>query len=148
MIRAVLDGNVYLSALIQPEGPPGKVVARFLREGAFELVLSPGIVEEVLRAFSYPKVRKYLRRGRDPGPWFEDFVLLGDMVAGEVAVTGVCRDPEDDKYLAAALEGRAGYVVTGDRRFLDLKEYERVRIVTPRAFLDILGGGLAGGSGA
>jgi hypothetical protein len=61
------------------------------------------------------------------------------MVAGELQVGGVCDDPDDDKYLAAALEGRAAYVVTGDQRFLDLKEHEGVRIVKPRAFLEMLG---------
>jgi len=139
VIRAVLDGNVYVSALIQPDGPPGRIVARFLREAAFEVVLSPAIVEEVLRAFAYPKVRKHLRGGKDPIPWFEDLALLADMVAGEVALTGVCGDPEDDKYLAAAQEGRAAFVVTGDHQFLALQEHEGIRIVTPRAFLDILG---------
>ena len=38
-----------------------------------------------------------------------------------------------------ALEGRASHVVTGDRRFLALREHRRVAIVTPRAFLDLLG---------
>jgi uncharacterized protein len=53
-------------------------------------------------------------------------------------VTGICADPNDDKYVAAALEGRAGSIVTGDRQFLALGRYEKIRIVSPRAFLDIL----------
>jgi putative PIN family toxin of toxin-antitoxin system len=138
LIRAVLDGNVYVSAIIQPSGPPGKVIDRFLRDGAFEVVLSPAIVEEILRAFTYPKVRKYIHGGRDPIPWFEDLALLTDMVAGDFGLTGVCSDPDDDKYLATAMEGRAGFVVTGDRRFLALKEHEGIRIVAPRTFLDML----------
>ena len=54
-------------------------------------------------------------------------------------LSGVCDDPDDDKYVAAALEGRAAYVVTGDQAFLALKEHEGVTIVTPRSFLDLLG---------
>jgi predicted nucleic acid-binding protein len=50
----------------------------------------------------------------------------------------VCEDPDDDKYLAAALEGRAQYIVTGDRPFLALREYKGVRVVTPRTFLEVL----------
>jgi hypothetical protein len=49
-------------------------------------------------------------------------------------------DPDDDKYLAAALEGRATLVVTGDPDLLALEEHQRVRIVNPRAFLGLLGG--------
>ncbi|MGE0470670.1 MAG: hypothetical protein AB7L09_19065 [Nitrospira sp.] len=46
------------------------------------------------------------------------------------------KDPEDDKYLAAAIEGRAG----GDSDLPELHEYKGVNIVTARAFLRILEG--------
>jgi predicted nucleic acid-binding protein len=57
------------------------------------------------------------------------------LVAGAQQLAGVCDDPDDDKYVAAAIEGRAAYVVTGDRTFLALKEHAGAEIVTPRAFL-------------
>jgi uncharacterized protein len=135
--RAVLDANVYVSAIIQPAGTPGRLVERFLREASFEVVLSPTIVDEVLRALGYSKVRKPLGR-TDAQLWFEDIVVLADVVA-DTQLHGICQDPDDDKYLAAALEGRASHVVTGDRRFLAAGEHAGVEIVTPRAFLDLLG---------
>ena len=104
MPRAVLDANVYVSAIIQPAGTPGRLIERFLREASFEVVLSPAIVDEVLRALGYPKVRKLLR-GADAQLWFEDIVVLADVVA-DTQLHGVCQDPDDDKYVAAALEGR------------------------------------------
>ena len=138
MLRAVLDAHVYISAIIQPGGTPGRLVERFLRDESFEVVLSPAIVDEVLRALTYPKVRKLLR-GADAQHWFEDLVVLADLVAGAQHLSGVCKDPDDDKYVAAALEGRAAYVVTGDQAFLALREYAGVTIMTPRSFLDLLG---------
>ena len=138
MLRAVLDANVYVSAIIQPGGTPGRLVERFLRDESFEVVLSLAIVDEVLRALNYSKVRKLLR-GADAQLWFEDLVVLVDLVAGAQQLSGICKDPDDDKYVAAALEGRAAYVVTGDRAFLALKEHAGVEIVTPRSFLDLLG---------
>jgi uncharacterized protein len=83
---------------------------------------------------AYPKVRKYIRRGLDPELWFEDIVVLAQFVAGEYEVAGVSDDPDDDKYIAAAVEGRAAFVVTGDPDLLALKEHEGIRIVSPRAF--------------
>jgi predicted nucleic acid-binding protein len=47
-------------------------------------------------------------------------------------------DPDDDKYVVAALLGRAGYVVSGDHHLLDLGEYPGIRIVKPRQFLELL----------
>ena len=138
MIRTVLGANVYVSAAVRPDGPPGQIIERFLRGGAFEIVMSQAIVDEVLRALSYPKVRKYIRPGLDPELWFEDIVVLSELVAGQRVVHGESKDPDDDKYIAAAIEGRAGFVVAGDSDLLDLKEYEGIRIVSPRVFVDLL----------
>ena len=138
MLRAVLDANVYVSAALRPEGPPGRIIERLLRNAAFEIVLAPGIIDEVLQALSYPKAQRLIRRDLDPTLWFEDIIVLANLVVCTRTVSGVCSDPDDDKYLAAALEGRAAFVVSGDRDLLMLGEYEGVRIVSPRAFLDSL----------
>ena len=47
----------------------------------------------------------------------------------------MCRDPSDDKYLSAAVEGRADYLVSGDRDLLDLGQHDLIAIVTPKSFL-------------
>jgi hypothetical protein len=138
VLRAVLDANVFVSAAIRPDGPPGRIIEQFLRTDAFTLILSDAIVDEVLRAFAYPKVRRCLRRGLDPALWMEDLVLLADVVLETTQVPGVSKDPDDDRYLAAAIAGRASLVVTGDPHLLTVGEYEGVRVVTPRTFLDVL----------
>ena len=140
MVRAVLDANVYVSAAVRAKGPPGQIIERFLRDGSFEIVMSQAIVDEVLRALNYPKVRKYIRPRLDPELWFEDIVVLSHLVTGEHAFAGASKDPDDDKYIAAAIEGRAQFVVAGDSDLLDLKECEGIRIVSPRAFLGLLVG--------
>lgn len=138
MLRAVLDANVYVSAYIRPEGPPGQIVERFLRNAAFEIILSAEIVEEVLQALAYPKIRKAVRGKVDSELWFEDILVLAQLITGDFKTGGVSEDPDDDKYIAAAIEGRAAFVVTGDPDLLDIGEHEGVRIVNPRAFLDLL----------
>ena len=140
MVRAVLDANVFISAAVRAEGPRGQIIERFLQGGSFEIVMSQAIVDEVLRALTYPKVRKYIRPGLDPELWFEDIVVLSQFVAGEHVVAGASKDPDNDKYIAAAVEGRAQFVVAGDSDLLDLKEYDGIRVVSPRAFLDLIAG--------
>jgi len=140
VLRVVLDANVYISALIRPEGPPGQIVERFLRQASFEIVLSPAIIEETVRAFTYPKVRKYIHTSVAAELWFEDLILLAQFVAGDYELQGVSTDPDDDKYFAAAVEGSATLIVTGDPDLLAVKEYQGVRVVTPRTFLDLPSG--------
>ena len=72
--------------------------------------------------------------------WFEDLVVLAQLIAGEYEVHGVSEDPDDDRYIAAAVEGRAACIVSGDPDLLAINEHEVVRFVSPRAFLGLLGG--------
>jgi putative PIN family toxin of toxin-antitoxin system len=138
VLRAVLDANVFASAYIRPEGPPGRILDRFFRESCFEIVLTPAIVDEVLRALRYPKVRKAARTQVESDLWFEDIIVLAELVTGGLVLPPLSSDPDDDKYVSAAVEGRASFVVTGDPDLLSLSAHQGVRIVTPRAFLELL----------
>jgi hypothetical protein len=106
----------------------------------FDLVLSPGIIDEVERALVLPRIRKYLREPDEALRWLADIVAVADLVQDTGNVTNVCRDPADDVVLAAAVEGRAGILVTGDEDLLTLGEYEGIAIVAPRPFLDLIKG--------
>ncbi len=141
MLRAVLDANVFVAAAIRPEGPPGLLLRRFLQSGSFELVLSPAIATEIATALDYPAVRRYVRGPIDTARWLDSILLLADLVEDGSLPARVSQDPDDDKYLHAAVVGRASVVVSGDKHLLDLGDYEGVRIVSPRAFLGLLGAG-------
>ncbi len=136
-MRALLDANVLVSAVIRPRGTPGLVIAALLERHAFELVLSPRIVAEVEAALKLQKIRKYLREPEDALLWLADLAALADLADDTGRAKGVCRDPEDDAVLSAAIEGRADVIVTGDADLLALEEHEGIAILTPRAFSDL-----------
>jgi uncharacterized protein len=140
LARALLDANVVIGAAVRPSGPPGQIIALLLARCAFDLVLSPAIVAEVEAALRLPKVRKYLREPKDALLWLADLVALADLIEDTGRVVGICRDPDDDVVLAAAVEGRADMIVTGDADLLVLAEYEGIAIVTARAFLEWIKG--------
>ncbi len=138
MTRILLDANVLISAVIRPSGPPGQIVADFLRAHSFALVLSPAVVAEVERALALPRIRRYFVSPQEVHLWFVDLVALADLVDDTGRVADVVRDPDDDIVLAAAVAGRADLLVTGDEDLLALREYDGIAIVTPRAALDML----------
>lgn len=140
-MRAVLDANVLISALIRPPGPPGQILVRLLRDRAFELVVSNATLEELRRSARYPKVRRYLRLSdAEVDLWVVALRALAVVVEGRVSRHVVANDPSDDIYLAAATDGLAEYIISGDRHLLDLETYEGVRILSPRHFLTLLNG--------
>ncbi len=108
MIRAVLDANVLVSALIRPQGPPGRIVLRLLKDRAFELVVSPATLDELRRSLRYPRVRRYIRSTQQEiDSWIESLAIVADVVEGSLRPKVVTEDPDDDIYVAAALEGMA-----------------------------------------
>jgi putative PIN family toxin of toxin-antitoxin system len=137
LVRALLDANVLISAAIRPSGQPGRIIKALLTP-SFDLILSPGIVAEVEIALALPKIRKYLREPEDAPRWLADVVVLADLVQDTGNITGVCRDPADDVVLAAAVEGRADKIVTGDDDLLVLGDFQGIAMVTPRDFLDAI----------
>ena len=49
----------------------------------------------------------------------------------------ICRDPKDNIVLECAAAGKADFIVTGDKDLLALKSFRKIRIITPRKFLEI-----------
>jgi putative PIN family toxin of toxin-antitoxin system len=137
-MRAVLDTNVVVSAVLIRVGNERHILDAW-RHGAFDLVLSPQLLEELGRVLSYPRIRD--TRWMTEAEVVELLQILAEesiFVPGQLMVTA-SRDPTDDKFIVAALEADADYLVTGDKDLLTLGAYRDVKIVTPGAFRGILG---------
>ena len=81
--------------------------------------------------------------GRDSIPelWFEDIVVLSHLVAGEHRIRRAqAKTLTMTSTLRPRLKAARGFVVAGDSDLLDLKEYDGIRIVSPRVFLDLIEG--------
>ena len=133
-MRAVLDTNVLISATLVKGGVESRIV-RAWQAGQFDLVLSPDILEEIGRAMRYEKLANH--RWMLPEEVTSFIRVLAQsavLVSGTVPIA-VCRDPDDDKFLAAAIEGKAPWVVSGDRDLLAVQRHKTVSIVRPTTFL-------------
>ncbi|MCX6559156.1 MAG: putative toxin-antitoxin system toxin component, PIN family [Candidatus Aminicenantes bacterium] len=133
-VRAVIDTNVVVSALIRPKGPAA-VLWRRLCEGAFTAVFSTELIDEIAAVLGRPKIRtRYGTTPKDLEVIAALFALRGDLVACGERVR-ICRDPNDDFLLETAVSGKADYLVSGDEDLLTLKKFRQTRIVKPAAFL-------------
>jgi uncharacterized protein len=135
--RAVPDTNVFVSALISPKGPPAAILRAF-RSKQFVLVSSPPINEEIIAVLNRPRIRDRYRLG---DRIFDVSFILWELaeVVVDFPEVKVCSDPDDDKFLATAVAGRANYLVTGDvADLLRLRSYKDVTIVSPREFVSVL----------
>src|SRR5574341_601743 len=138
MIRAVLDANVLVSGILSPGGTPGAVMAAW-RQQRFLLITSLALLTEIDRVLTSPKIARWhgwsaprLRA------FLAELAHFSLQTPGEPRLTVVKADPDDDRYLEAAVEGNAEYLVSGDQHLLALGEHRGIRILTARAFLEIL----------
>lgn len=130
----VLNTNVLLSGLINPQGPPGRIVGRW-RVGGFELALSERQLEEIEGVFRYPKIARRLSWGTEE---IERFTLLLRLKSEIVALPGVAdvfeglRDPADAHLLSALQRSGAEVLVSGDHHLLELRG--RFPVLSPAEF--------------
>lgn len=135
-MRVLFDTVVLVRGLINPGSPWGRLL--FEQTNDYTWVVSPAVVDQYLEVLRRPRlVRKYRDiETRNLAAMLE--LIATAVVVQPAAIPAVCRDPEDDKFLAAAKAGSARFIVTEDMDLLDLGTYEGIQIVRAEAFLLVL----------
>jgi putative PIN family toxin of toxin-antitoxin system len=135
----VLDTNIIVSSALNRLGAPARIVTAW-EMGRFELVLSTDLLREYERVLLYDGVmRRHKQTVGAVRQLVENFRRGARLVEPDVVPPVIAADPKDDMVLACALAGQADYIVSGDPHLLDLGQYEGIRIVSPAAFVSILG---------
>lgn len=129
--RVVFDTNVFLRALINPKGVNARLVRSLDR---YLLITSPAIIKEAVEVLSREDLLRLKSIQKLDADRLVALLRQAPMVSSTVTVT-VCRDPDDNKFLEAAVAAKAAYVVTGDKDLRSIGEYEGVRIRYPGEFL-------------
>jgi putative PIN family toxin of toxin-antitoxin system len=129
--RVVIDTNVLISGLFSTTSTPAKAVEKAVAKA--QLIATIETLRELIEKLHSPKFDRYVRRER------RDALL--ERVASLVEIIDVLqsirasRDPKDDKFLGAAVNGRADVIVTGDKDLLALNPFRGIAIVTPADYL-------------
>ena len=135
-MKAVIDTNVVISGLFW-KGPPADILASWLTN-KFEWIVSADILAE------YHKTLQNLE-AKYPPP-VSAWAFLGSLSLSATLTTAIdleeqiCTDPDDDKFIAAAVAARANTIVSGDKALLKVDRYRDIRIVKPTVFLKVLAG--------
>ena len=130
MLRVVPDTNVLISA--------------FMVEGNEYRLIENGFKKEILLLTSLALIEEFKEVALRPRFGFtkeeiDDFIdallEVSELVVPVQRITGICRDPDDERLLEAAVEGKADYIVSGDKDLLVLKSFRGVKIVTAAELL-------------
>lgn len=135
LVKAVVDTNVWVSALLNSAGAPRQIAEQFEAD-LFVLVCSNDLIAELVNVLARPKFATRINKEQA-----ERFVALIQRKAVLIQLTDVLqvsRDPKDDMFLACAVVSDSDYLVSGDSDLLDLQTHARTQIIRPVEFLNIL----------
>lgn len=137
-MKVLIDTNVLISTTITPKGNPAKIL-KIWRDGKLEVIISPEILKEIREVFFRPKIKKLsFWTDKQRNQLIEDLANIGLLVPGSLKLKVVIEDPHDDKFVIAAVEGKADYIITGDLHLKNLGSYKGIKIVSPKEFVKIL----------
>ena len=134
-MKAVLDTNVLVSALLFPGGPPDLVFRAALRR-QYELAVSPFIIRELARVLE----EKFGYTTEEAGAVAKFIESSASAIVDPPEVPEIIASKKaDNEILACALEAGADYLVTGDLKHIyPLRNVGKARIVSPAEFLAVL----------
>lgn len=128
-MRLVLDTNTALSGLLWG-GPPRRLI-QAAEGGEIESLSSVALLTELRDVLGREKfARRLAQHGFTGARVFADYVALVTIAAPAPITPTILRDPADDAVLAAAIDGSADLIVSGDAHLLNLKSFQGIDIVT------------------
>lgn len=142
-VKAVIDTNIWVSALINPHGLPASLRQAF-DEGLFTAVISAPLLDELRDVLSRPRIKEKCAITDED---ILSLLLLIEELSEETTLTGdvaLCRDPNDNMIIETAVRGKAKYLISGDKDIADDKEvlsylsHHGVSVISPSTFLSVI----------
>lgn len=134
MTRIVVDTNVLIRYLIRPSNAVRTLIETLWLGGIVQMVSAPEIIAELEDVLSRDKLRRYIS-AEDGNVLLTTVAQLAEILLPLGEVPSYSRDPKDDKFIACALLGQVGYLISLDLDLLVLEHIGDIAIVTPERFL-------------
>lgn len=133
-MKVVLDTNIFISLLL---GSPQTIkVKNALENDQAIFILSPELRDELLDVIDRPKFNRIISTNDK-----KDLIVLLDekaIIVNPVRKVNDCRDAKDNIVLECALQGKADFIVTGDKDLLCLHPFHGIKIVALKQFNKML----------
>ena len=129
--RVVIDTNVLVSRLLLPDSIPAQAARKARQKG--RLLVSEATMYELADVLSRRKLDRYITV-EDRKQFLRELRRVTELIP-IIQLVRECRDPQDDKFLELALNGRADVIITGDADLLALNPWREIAIASPGEYL-------------
>ena len=131
-IKAVFDTNIFISAILFGGNP--RMCLELARNKEIKLITSRAILLEVAIKLK----EKFEWESSEIADVIEGIGKFAKIAEPKEQIDLISQDPQDNRILEAALEGKVDYIISGDKKhILSLKKFEEIEIVSAQEFLNI-----------
>jgi putative PIN family toxin of toxin-antitoxin system len=143
-MKVVIDTNLIISGFINKNGTPSQLIQTW-KEEKFEWLMSNSLFFELQEVFLRPYIKdKYNISLEEITLFLEYLENACTIIEINNSISKISfpfsNDIKDDKVLHCTIEGKANYLITGDKKdLLSLKDHPalaKLQIVTAREFLN------------
>ena len=133
-MKIVIDSNIFVSSFFWG-GNPKEVFDRVLN-GLDELFITDEIIQEIISVMSS---NKFTVNNNEIDDYVKIIEKYSKKIVSENVPVLISRDQDDNKILECAFDGNVDYIITGDKDLLVLIEYESIKIMKPKEYLELIG---------
>jgi putative PIN family toxin of toxin-antitoxin system len=132
-MKIVLDTNIFISSFFWG-GNPRMVLERVIA-GTDELFISKEILDEIYDVIRRPK----FHADEDEINYFISSIEeIANKIIPKKRIKNGSRDKTDNKYVECGITANVDYIISGDIHLLEIKEYEKIKIITAKDYLEIV----------
>jgi len=133
-MKIVVDTNVLISSTFW-YGSSFRVIEK-VENKEVELILSKEILKEFINVLNYEEIQQKIKnKNLEMKRTVEKIVSISTIVDPKQKFNIIKDDIEDNKIIECAIEGQANYIITQDNHLLKLKEFNGIKIITPKEFI-------------
>jgi putative PIN family toxin of toxin-antitoxin system len=132
-MKVVLDANIFISSFFWG-GNPRKVLERVIA-GIDELFITKEILEEIGDVIGRSK---FHADENEINYFIHSIEEIADKVVPQRSITNGSRDKTDNKYIECGITAHVDYIISGDVYLLELKEYENIKMITAKEYLETM----------
>lgn len=129
-LKIILDTNILVSFLITRDF---EKLDDLIFSGKVTLIFSDELLDEFISVVQRPKFQRFF--SPDDIEILVNFFLDHSMLINIVSDLNLCRDKKDNFLLNLAIDGKANYLITGDKDLLELDIVGNTSIITMSEFL-------------
>ena len=123
--RIIIDTNLWISFLISKRLD---ILEKIIFQDNVILLFSNELIDEIKVSIEKPKLKKHFSLV-SLSDMLESIEEFSELIHVKSKVT-VCRDSKDNFLLSLAKDGKANYILTGDKDLLVLRKFGKIQIVT------------------